>query len=166
MADSASLVGCTLPSTSVTRDTRVCSPEVAPSHANRNSFHEYWPPVDGSSVAACHAPSSTFTCTPRSGVPSWRTKPSTSWRSPTRVTRAMTDLTRSRDTSVSCHTVSPPISSDHRVRYHRACHLPRNRSDCTRMWESHFTLLTPYQPGTRSRSGEPCSTVRGAPFSA
>ena len=52
------------------------------------------------------------------------------------------------------------------MRYQRACHLPTNRSDCSRMCDSHFTLLTPYQPGTNSRNGAPCSTVSGAPFSA
>ena len=58
------------------------------------------------------------------------------------------------------------IMSAHNVRYQRACHLPRNRSDCTRMCEGHLTLATPYHPGTTNRSGAPCSRVNGCPFSA
>src|SRR5947208_2183437 len=36
------------------------------------------------------------------------------------------------------------------------------------MWicESHFTFDTPYQPGTRRRSGEPWCLLSGCPFSA
>src|SRR5207237_670530 len=78
----------------------------ASSHLKRNSFHEYLLPlVAGSSVAACHGPSSTRTSTAFSGVPSFIAKPNTVCSLPSlpgepkppfgegcRVTRAITDL--------------------------------------------------------------------------
>ena len=73
----SSAVGCTLPLTSVTRDTSVCSPGVAPFHAQVNSFYEYFDVVAGSIVAACHGPLSIFTSTALIGVPSFSTTPIT-----------------------------------------------------------------------------------------
>src|SRR5438093_13304261 len=70
-------VGCTLPVVSVTRETNVCSPGVAPVHMYVNSFQEYLLFVDGSSVAGCHGPPSTLTSTSFIGVPSFSTTPMT-----------------------------------------------------------------------------------------
>ena len=57
----SSAVGCTLPVASVTLETSVCSPGVAPFQRQVNSFHEYFPLVDGSIVAGCHGPSADAT---------------------------------------------------------------------------------------------------------
>ena len=51
-------------------------PVAAPVHKYVNSFQEYFSfAVDGSSVAICQGPSSTFTSTDFSGVPSFSAKP-------------------------------------------------------------------------------------------
>ena len=50
----SSAVGWTFPVTSVTRDTSVCSPGVAPFQAYVNSFQEYLLFVPGSITAGCH----------------------------------------------------------------------------------------------------------------
>src|SRR6266481_7203088 len=54
--------GCTAPFASVARETRVCSPGVAPSQRQVKSFHEYRV-FDGSSVAFCQGPLSICTST-------------------------------------------------------------------------------------------------------
>src|SRR5215471_14773458 len=82
-------VGCTLPVVSVTRETSVCSPGVAPFHVYENSFQEYFSFVEESRVAGCHWPSSIFTSTDFIGVPSFSTTASTLYREPSLVTRAM-----------------------------------------------------------------------------
>src|SRR3954453_16212014 len=69
---SSSAVGCTFPSTSVTRDTIVWGPGVGAAQAKVNNFQEYLL-LPGSSVAFCQGPSSIFTSTDCSGVPSFRT---------------------------------------------------------------------------------------------
>ena len=96
-----------------------------------NSFHEYFALVAGSSVAGCHGPSSTFTSTDLSGVPSFSTKPSTLCRAA--VAR------HARDERLQLHVgdrPSPSTSSRRRssrpcsVRYQRAWNLPRYCSSC------------------------------------
>ena len=67
-------MGVTSDRASVARETSVCSPGVAPVQRYENSFQEYCV-LAGSSVARCHGPSSTFTSTERSGVPSFSTNP-------------------------------------------------------------------------------------------
>src|SRR5260370_17884720 len=120
----SSAVGWIFPVTSVTRDTSVCSPVVAPFQAYVNSFHEYLVLVPGSITAGCHGPSSTRTSTDFSGVPSFNTTPSTLCRLPSRVTRAMKDFNCMWVIAVSFHFISPPIISPFSVRYHRASYFP------------------------------------------
>jgi len=71
---SAAASGCMTPFASVTRETSVCSPGVAPSQRYVNSFHEYRL-LDLSSVAGYQAPPSICTSTDLSGVPSFNTNP-------------------------------------------------------------------------------------------
>src|SRR5215510_14011023 len=115
----ASAVGCTAPVASVTRDTRVCSPGVAPVHTYVNSFQEYLLLVALSTVAGCHGPWSTLTSTDLICVPSFKTTPWTLYRLPSRVTRAMNDFNCMCVTAVSFHRISPSIISPRTVRYHR-----------------------------------------------
>src|SRR5512134_2008805 len=137
-------VGCTWPLTSVTRETTVCSPGVAPFQSKWNSFHEYLL-FCLSHVAACHGPSSTFTSTDFIGVPSFSATPTTLWVSPSLVMRATYDLSCRWVTALSIHFISPLIISPRTVRYQRAWYLPRYGSCWATMSDSHLTLATPYQ---------------------
>ena len=44
------------------------------------------------------------------------------------------------------------------------CWNPSNGSVRTVIRFSHFTCAIPYQPGTRSRTGDPCCGSNGWPF--
>src|SRR5262245_36905721 len=113
-------VGCTLPLTSVTRETSVCAPGVAPLQAYVNSFQEYLSLIDGSRVAGCQGPSSTFTSTDLIGVPSLRITPVTLHAEPFFATRATNDFGFICVTAFSMYFISPSIISPRTVRYQRA----------------------------------------------
>src|SRR6266852_8268755 len=125
LLSSSCSVGCTLPVVSVTRETIVWSPGVAPFQVYVNSFHPYFSFVDGSIVAACHGPSSTFTSTDLIAVPSFSTTPVTLCALPFLVTRATNDFNCMCVTAVSFNRISPSIISLRTVRYQRAWYLPR-----------------------------------------
>src|SRR5207253_6353753 len=107
------------------RDTSVWSPGARLLTVYVNSFHPYFSRVDGSIVAACHGPSSTFTSTDLIGVPSLRTTPVTLQAAPFLVTRATNDFGFMCVTAVSMYFISPSIISPRTVRYQRAWYLPR-----------------------------------------
>jgi hypothetical protein len=62
-------------------------------------------------------------------------------------------------------TGSPSSPGRCRTRYDSIWN-PRKGSDTASTAVSHFTLVIPYQPGTTSRSGNPCCGGSGAPFIA
>ena len=57
-----------------------------------------------------------------------------------------------------------------RIKWHSYAHLsmkrPINRRSRASIRVSHLTQATPYQPGTINRSGAPCRSESGSPFSS
>src|SRR5437588_12961265 len=100
------------------RETSECSPSEGLVQSNVKNVHEYF--ADGclSNRAGIHLPSSIFTSTVRSGVPSVQAAPfNRTLPSDRRTARAMIDLTSIGPTLVSRQIVLPSRSSTRMVKY-------------------------------------------------
>ena len=165
---SSSAVGCTLPVTSVTRDTSVCSPGVAPFHV----IGEQLPGIfaAGGRIDRRRLPRTVVHVDfdrLRCGVPSFSTTPSTLCRLPASVD--------ARDERLQLHVGDRRLFPFHLAVDHLAAQravparlilaeililLQRGSATATSRWRRRTS------PGTSSRSGEPWWRVSGSPFSA
>src|SRR2546429_6243545 len=106
------------------RETTECSPSGGLVQSKVKKLHEYLADDCLSKRAGIHLPSSIFTSTVRSGVPSVQAAPlNRTLPSGRRTARAMIDFTSIGPTLVSRQIVLPSRSSPRRVTYSRAMYL-------------------------------------------